>query len=223
MMSTTKVLGIYGASGLGREVLELSRIINSRHERWASIVFIDDGNTAPEVEGSTVYSYEDVKRVYYSDLEIAMGIGEPSTRAKLFEKIRIDGIPLTTLVHPDVHLPKSTSIGSGTVIQYGCFVSCNVQIGECAYIQPHCNVGHDDVLEEGCVLSGFSNLAGGVRIGRYAYIGMSSAIKECVIIGKDCIIGMGSVVHKDVPAGMIAMGNPARVIAKNEDRRVFKH
>ena len=33
------ILGIYGAGGLGREVLELARIINT----WEKIIFIDDG------------------------------------------------------------------------------------------------------------------------------------------------------------------------------------
>ena len=37
------------------------------------------------------------------------------------------------------------------------------------------------------------------------------------------IIGMGSLVYKDVPNEVVALGNPARPIKKNVDRRVFGH
>jgi len=42
-----------------------------------------------------------------------------------------------------------------------------------------------------------------------------------VKIGDSSIIGMGSVVYKDIPDEVIALGNPARVARKNEDKKVF--
>ena len=41
------ILGIYGSGGLGREVLELARIINT----WEKIIFIDDGGGGEEKRG----------------------------------------------------------------------------------------------------------------------------------------------------------------------------
>ena len=223
MTPESKVLAIYGASGLGREVLELSQVINAANYRWSQIVFIDDGDVPSQVNSHDVYGYDEALERFGNSLEVVMGIGEPSTREMLFKKLENDHIPLSTLVHPEVHVPDTTSVGTGSVIQYGCFISCNVTISNHVYLQPHCNVGHDVYLGKGCVVSGFVNLAGAVRVGECTYIGMSSAIKELVTVGKNTIIGMGSMVHKDVPDGVIAMGNPARVIAKNEEKRVFKH
>ena len=48
------------------------------------------------------------------------------------------------------------------------------------------------------------------------------AVKERVNIGNYSIVGMGSIVYKDIPDEMIALGNPARPIARNTDRIVFK-
>ena len=41
------------------------------------------------------------------------------------------------------------------------------------------------------------------------------------MIGKSSIIGMGSVLYNDVPDNVIALGNPARVVQKNEKQKVF--
>lgn len=217
-----KVLGIWGAGGLGREVLELAKIINSKSNRWDSFVFIVDGVTTAQVNGVQVLEYEDAKK-RFNNLEVAVGIGEPAVREKKFDILRADGINTPSLIHPDVYIPDTTTIGQGTVIQYGCFISCNVTIGNYVYIQPQCNIGHDDILADGCSISGFGNIGGNVSIGRFTYLGLNAIIKEGITIGANTIIGMGSAVHKDVPDEMIVLGNPARPIARNTDRKVFRN
>ena len=216
------ILAIYGVGGLGREVLELSRIINSRKNRWDEFIFIDDGDVPAVVSGLHVYKYDEAKKKYPMNMEIAMGVGEPATRKKLFDKVNSDGINTPTLIHPDVYIPESTKIGTGTIIQYGCFISCNVTIEDYVYIQPHVNIGHDDVLKEGCMISGMGNIGGAVTIGKYSYIGLSSCVIQGTSIGDYSIVSIGAAVYKDIPDEMIAMGNPARPMKRNEEHRVFK-
>ena len=72
------------------------------------------------------------------------------------------------------------------------------------------------------MIGGGISFGGDVELGRYAYIGMRSTIKEHVKIGAHSIIGMCSAVYKDIPDKMIAMGNPARPMKKNEEGRVYK-
>lgn len=215
------VLGIYGAGGLGREVLDLARIINGRVKIWEDFIFID-GEPGNDVNGVKVYSYNEAIEQFRGKLEVSMGIGEPAVREKLFTKLEKDGIEVATLIHPDVYVPDTTVIGKGVTIQMGNFISCNVKIEDYVYIQPHANISHNDVLKKGCMVSGFCNLAGGVTVGEFTYLGISSCYKEGISIGDYTIVSMGSVVHKDVPAEVIVMGNPARPIMKNEDRHVFK-
>ena len=61
-----------------------------------------------------------------------------------------------------------------------------------------------------------------VRIGRRCWIGAGALIMPGVTIGDDTVIGGGSVVTKDIPAGVVAVGNPCRVLREvGEKDRVY--
>lgn len=57
-----------------------------------------------------------------------------------------------------------------------------------------------------------------IAIGDNVWIGGMAVICPGVTIGEDAIIGAGAVVTKDVPAGMVAVGNPARVVRSVRDQ-----
>ncbi len=57
-----------------------------------------------------------------------------------------------------------------------------------------------------------------VRIGNRVWIGAGSVILPGVTVGDGSVIGAGSVVTKDVPAGVVAAGNPCRVLREISDR-----
>lgn len=56
-----------------------------------------------------------------------------------------------------------------------------------------------------------------VRIGRNCWIGANSVIVPGVTIGDNSVIGAGSVVTRDIPAGVVAVGNPCRVLREISD------
>ena len=57
----------------------------------------------------------------------------------------------------------------------------------------------------------------GVTIKRGAKIGANATLLPGVVIGKDALVGAGAVVTRDVPAGAVVVGNPARVIKRVEE------
>ena len=57
-----------------------------------------------------------------------------------------------------------------------------------------------------------------VTIGDNVWIGGSVVITPGVHIGDCCVIGAGSVVTKDLPANVVAVGNPCRVLRPISDR-----
>ncbi|MNE49222.1 Galactoside O-acetyltransferase [compost metagenome] len=62
-----------------------------------------------------------------------------------------------------------------------------------------------------------------ITIGNYVWIGGGSIINPGVTIGDNTIIGSGSVVTKDIPANVIAVGNPCKVLREitDEDKERF--
>ncbi|MEX0778979.1 MAG: hypothetical protein WD491_10615 [Balneolales bacterium] len=59
-------------------------------------------------------------------------------------------------------------------------------------------------------------ISGNVSIGEGTEIGTGTSIVNNVSIGRHCLIGAGSVVTKDIPDGVVAYGNPCKIIRNNE-------
>lgn len=218
-----RILALYGAGGLGREMLVLAKIINKKETKWDQIVFIDDNKHNRKLESIDVLSFEElVEQSKQDETEAIVAIGEPSIKEKLSKKIMDNGIQLGTLIHPDVYIPENTTVGKGTIICQGSYISCNVSIGENVLIQPLASIGHDCIIGNNSVISTFVTLAGACQVGNSTYIGMSVPVKEKTIIGNGAIVGMGSAVFRDIDDNVIALGNPARAMKKNIEKRVFK-
>ena len=217
------ILGIYGTGGLGREVLELTKQINNVQQRWDQILFIDDFRDEKNFHNCQVTSFQELKQIKnHDDIEIIVAVGEPKNRKMLAETLQTEGYKLATLIHPNVYIPASTEIGSGTVICAQAIISCDVVIGKNVYIQPNALVGHNTIIADNTVISGLVHIAGSCYIGHESYIGMNACVKEDIKIGNEAIIGIASVVVRDIPDAVIALGNPARPMKINEDKKVFK-
>ncbi|MDE5715471.1 MAG: NUDIX domain-containing protein [Anaeroplasmataceae bacterium] len=64
-----------------------------------------------------------------------------------------------------------------------------------------------------------------IRVGSNVWFGGSVVVNPGVTIGSNVVIGSGSVVTKDIPDGVVACGNPCKVIRKitNDDKKYWQH
>jgi acetyltransferase-like isoleucine patch superfamily enzyme len=99
-------------------------------------------------------------------------------------------------------------IGDRVRIHSGCFLEM-VTIEDDVFIGPNV-VFTDDPHPMNC--PHYKECKGGPVVRRLARIGANSTILPGVEIGEDALVGAGSVVVDDVPAGAVVAGSPARVI-----------
>lgn len=216
-------LAIYCAGALGREVYELALDINDASRRWDEIIFVEDTIAPHENLRCRYITFDEFCKNYTSSqAEVAIAIGEPSHRKALREKVKAKGYNLAVMVHPLARVSRFAKLDEGVIICYGCNVSTESHLKTNVFLQPSCSAAHDVVIEPDSVISAVARIAGSTHIGTGVYIGMSALIRESISIGDNTIVAMGSVVQKPLPEEVIAMGNPARIIQKNTDHRVFK-
>jgi sugar O-acyltransferase (sialic acid O-acetyltransferase NeuD family) len=217
-------LGIYGAGGFGKEVYDVACRQNKINHVWDSIFFIDDfRENGSDCYLSKVFTLKYVSETFNKDnLEVVIAIGEPAVRIVLRIKLIESGIKLATVIDPSAIISPSAILGAGVIVTSDCIVASSVIVGENVAINVKSIVGHDIVLANDVVISSMVNIGGACKIGLGSYLGMGCLIKEGLEIGDEVIVGMGSVVHHNIPSGMIALGNPARPMRQNIDKKVFK-
>ena len=128
-------------------------------------------------------------------------------------------------IREDNVIAGNVSIGTHSVLEFGnrigefsrvhsnCFMEM-VTIGRYVFVGPHVAFT-DDPHPMGCPR--YKECKGGAVVEDYARIGANSTILPGVRIGRNSLVGAGSVVTEDVPPDSVVVGNPARVI-KNIDQ-----
>jgi len=213
-------LGIYGSGGLGKEIYEISERINQKTKQWDEILFLDDIREEGPFFGTRSLKFEtflEQKLV----AECVIGIGEPSSREKLFGKLSQNGIKCVTLIDPSASVSPRARIENGSIVCEFSSVHAGVSIGMNCLVQPYCVVAHDTQVGDHSVLSPHSAPGGSSVFGKRVFVGMHSSIKEKLTIGDDVIIAMGAAVFQSLPSGVTVVGNPARITKGRDDRKVF--
>lgn len=145
------------------------------------------------------------------------GIGSVRNFWKRPQIIASTGLSLDrfeTIIHPRACVSRLASIGRGTVVMQNATVTAQATLGNHVTVLPNAVISHDAVIGDyTCIASG-ACAAGGVQVGTACYLGAGCAVNNGVKIGDSSLIGMGAVVLKDVAAGSVVVGNPARVIRK---------
>jgi len=85
-------------------------------------------------------------------------------------------------------------------------------------IAPHVTVGADCDVYADVRLVLAHGARNGPRIGRHVFLGDGAKVVGAVTVGDHAVIGVSSVVTKDIPAHATAVGIPARVIREGNDR-----
>lgn len=133
-------------------------------------------------------------------------------RLAVNECFRAHGVRVETVVHPQASVCVTASLGAGTQVLAQAVVAADVCIGEACIINHRAAVDHESVVGDGVHLAPGATLCGCVKIGNNVMIGAGAVVLPRVTIGENTVVGAGTVVTRNLPAGVVAVGNPARIV-----------
>ena len=149
-----------------------------------------------------------INRIFFDD---------PDEAQRLFAEL-VPGAGSGIDFRPPINLDYGIglTIGDRTFINKDFLVvgGGRVTIGPDCLIGPRCSIYTPNHAEHVTRRRAGWERASAVTIGAGVWLGGSVTILPGVTIGDDAIIGAGSVVTRDIPAGVLAVGNPCRVVRK---------
>jgi len=152
--------------------------------------------------------------------DIHFGVLDPHVKYVLyhyfFKKHSLDKTRYTSLLHPTSYFAASSRHGSGFMLDPQTVVSTKSRIGFGVTVKRSSSVGHHANISDFVSVNPGATISGNVKIGEGTTIGAGAIINHNITIGKYSMIGSGSVVTKDIPDGVVAFGNPCKVVRKYE-------
>lgn len=171
----------------------------------------------PKEVGKSVLDYkvigtdDDIPQ-YVDKAEFVITVGfikNPSTRIKLYNRIKEAGGKLATIAASSARVSKYATLGEGTVVMHNAFVNAGAQIGANCIINTFCNIEHDAAVGDQCHISTGTMVNGDCKIGNRVFVGSQSVLANGVSVADDIIVGAASFVRKSITVKGIYSGNPA--------------
>ncbi len=169
-----------------------------------------------EMFGLPVIDFEEIERRYPPvDYRVFVAISHTQLnriRARLYQLARKKGYQFVSYVSSKAFVWRNVEIGENCFIMENNVLQYAVRIGNNVVLWSGNHVGHQSVISDNVFVSSHVVVSGYCEIGEYCFLGVNSCIANNVKIAKDCLIGMGAVIHRDTEEGRVYVGNPAKAI-----------
>ena len=206
---------IIGAKGMAKEVLS----VLSLNGMGENVSFFDniDASAPDRLFGTfpVLKSWEDLRRHFLRDPDVALGVGGALTRFKLACRAEELGGVLRTIVSKQAVIGyHGIEISKGAYIAPQAVIMTDAFIGEGALINVGVYLAHDTKIGKYSEISPGAKILGRASVGNLCEIGTNAVILPDRKIGCNCVIGAGAVVTKDVPDNCVVVGIPARIMSE---------
>lgn len=194
--------------GTGGHAKVVADIVLSARDHLIGFLTSDDG--LDHFMGWPILG-KDTEYDRFMDCYFVIAIGRPDVRERISNAM--NGVKWYSAIHPSAVLSTiHTSIGDGTVIMANAVINPYARIGSHCIINSSATVEHDNEIEDFVHISVGAELAGTVKIGKRTWVGVGAAIKNGICVCRDCVIGAGAVVVKNIDIPGTYVGIPARKV-----------
>jgi len=216
VLSVTMRVVIIGAGGFGREVrdwlLQYAQAATMRLEKIELLGFLDDGTPDPDRLArigaehlGPVSTLAQLDAVYY------VAVGDPETRRRIVRRCGdLGATPGPEFVHPSAVVGSDVELGVGTIVCPMTVITTHVRIGAHVHLNLTTTVGHDVVIGDFVTVNPGATISGDVTLEEGVMVGTGASVNQGLTVGAGSVVGAGAAVVKDVPAGVTAVGVPAK-------------
>ncbi len=201
---------IIGAGGFARETLNVYRDAGRAAEVAGFVVEERWWQRGMVVNGKPVFAWPEIA-AWPREARFVAAIGSVE-RGRLIDEAARLGFAFDSVVHPTVVMSPWVRVAEGCILCAGSILTAQIDVGPHTIVNLACTVGHDSRLGRLVTISPGVHVSGHVTIEDRAFVGSGAVVIENVRIGAGAVIGAGSVVTKDVPPQVLAVGVPARVV-----------
>jgi UDP-perosamine 4-acetyltransferase len=163
---------------------------------------------------------EDVLRNYRPDqVELVLGVGavapcdDFSPRFRAVRKFLGCGFHFSGFIHPAAWVASEAKLEPTVQAHAGAMVQPGAVVGAHTILNTGCTVDHDCQIGEFCHVSPGAILSGEVKVGRGSHLGSGCVVIQSIEIGQQCLIAAGATVVKSVESGQNVRGTPAKPFA----------
>jgi len=137
-------------------------------------------------------------------------VGDITARRDLYSIAKKMGFEFPALVHPRAFVSSFALLGEGTFVAAQAAVNPGAETGVCCLINTGAVVEHDCRLGDFVHVSPKAVLCGNVAVEQGAHIGAGATVIEGRRIGRNALVGAGSLVTGDIGPDSLWYGVPAR-------------
>jgi len=152
-----------------------------------------------------------------------ISIGDNWTRYYVAKEIRsyVSDFKFFNAIHPSCIIGEHVKFGEGIVAMAGVIFNPRSTVGDHTFFATGAQVEHDCIIGDYASISAGSITGGYVELGDFAAITLGVTVFDRTKIGKNSVVGAGSLVVKDLPDNVLAYGSPAKIIRKREAGEKF--
>jgi sugar O-acyltransferase (sialic acid O-acetyltransferase NeuD family) len=208
---------VLGAGGHAQVVADILLRAYDAGSNCQPIGFLDDD---PALMGTVIMGLPVLGTIAQLDEfdhdAVIVAIGDNRIRARIFKSVRARSKLVVNAIHPAAVLAPDVRLGAGVMICAGVVVNTGTVIGDNVILNTGCTVDHHNHIGSHAHVAPGVHLGGNVHVGEGILLSIGTIVIPGRSIGDWAVVGVGSVVTKDIPAYATAVGMPARVIRREQ-------